>query len=307
MDGKTVMTLNFDHLVGEMYRAPAEPDRWSGVLAGMNSHFRGGCTQLIVETAQAPPFTALNGIDWVEAGTEYISDWIDRDPRKQFVENSQPDRVFMCQDHFSDTFVGRDPLYNEFLKKYDQRYTLGAMVIKDADCRALVAVLQPERAGGFERDDADLFGRLAHHVGNALRLQLRLQALEAENAALASATHASGAALMLLSVDGRPQFMSRAAEDIMRSGRFLRLRHGLVVEMRPNGRLSFASAFSQAAICAAGGDAVPPPLVRLAAAEGRAWPPVSSHYPQARPCRGDGTNLLSWSFSATWTVRRRRR
>ncbi len=219
--GKSSATMNdmkglrgFSQTLQAVYDAALAPENWPEALSRIGAMFDGEGAVLFFYSGNAPAdFIACPEL--APAVRVYQSGgWWKRDLHAQ--------RAIALHlghgDVFNDEMVATPheiethPIYVEFFREVGFGWLMSSVLLPDLDMLICLSVPRAKAKGAFDEGEMEVLRRVGRHVEQALRVSLRLQALEAENTTLLTALDAVDACVFGLDEDGGVVFANRAAE-----------------------------------------------------------------------------------------------
>ncbi|MEM9439020.1 MAG: hypothetical protein AAGA73_01095 [Pseudomonadota bacterium] len=130
---------------------------------------------------------------------------------------ARPGQVYVDHEFISDQEMDKHRFYQEFLKPFDMRYTVGVTARTATDHGIVSNVIRSPRQGPAEEHHIALMGLLHTHVTQAVKIGDRLQRLSLENAALRNAFDYLSDGILIISGDGKVITANRAADELIKS------------------------------------------------------------------------------------------
>ena len=222
---------DFDGVMAGLYEAAVHPQRWQSALSSLAA-WSGTDTFHFLRwdpTARSAPFNVYT--DGVEPSVidRYNGYYWSVDPRRRLVENLSVGEMAVCQRHFSDSFVSRSELFQDYLLPIvGARYTWFTRPLVAGNDDVLLAMMRREDRGPFGDDDILRVQRAIPHLQRASRLWIETEQLRESAAVGREAADASGLALFGLDDAGRIVHANAHAEAMLRDGQHLRQRGALL-------------------------------------------------------------------------------
>ena len=212
--------------IGDIHDASLAPERWSGVLHRLSDAFDAHHAHLFVVDARSKDarFAAVSERMPTEAMTEYHRHYHTVDPRIAAGWNAPygvmyPDARLVAAPVFE-----KSEFYNDFYAHYEVRWMAGSLLERDGSTISGFAIVRTPGQGPFEDDALTRLDAIGAHLKQALRVQQRIAALEADRAMTIDALDRLSIGVVLLDGNGRPFLVNRAAREIVASA------DGLTVE-----------------------------------------------------------------------------
>jgi DNA-binding CsgD family transcriptional regulator/PAS domain-containing protein len=213
------------HLVDQVYEAALDDKLWSGLAREIARTFDSPSTALQIRKV-ARDEVELLGPDREPAP---IGDggiprlllaarvWVDR------ALELGMSRVVASSDMISDAEVERTEFWQDWSRKVDQFYIVGAMFpVAEAEIGGLW-IHRPRASGTYEEDDKHQVGLFLPHLQRALQVRRRLAAPGIAHHATLDALERTGTATLVASRDGRILYANRLAEAVLRNGDAIRV------------------------------------------------------------------------------------
>ena len=154
------------------------------------------------------------------AGPEHIAEYLavaDYDVRTHY-GLSRPGQVYADHDFITDREIDRHIFYQEFLRPYDMRYTVGVSMPASVGRGIVANVFRSPTQGHATQAEIALMGMLYPHIAQAVRISERLEQLSLENAALRDAFDHLNDAVFITSGDGKVIVANRRADAMVKAG-----------------------------------------------------------------------------------------
>lgn len=224
----------FDDVVALIYRATTEQGHWSSVvetigrklgasLAAVHVHARDGdiepATTVGAWGLKKPPdlrpyesYYATRNV-WVQHGARLL----------------KPGAILTGEQMCPDEILLRSEFYSGFLRPMDIRYSIRAVLTADPEPLSFLSAGRPHRARPFGEPQRRILGAVAPHVRQAIRIQERLESVQAGRHAVSSALERMPLAVIFLDRRCRVVEMNSTARKIVEDGDGLRLERGVLV------------------------------------------------------------------------------
>jgi DNA-binding CsgD family transcriptional regulator len=231
-----------DCVIGAVYDAAAEPDRWGDALRLMAAAAGGFGADFMIwsKTANDLEFIAEAGGHSPVAVKRYGAHCGALDQARLAVIARPVGKVLLRHEEIPDDFVRRSEYYTDFFLPMGGRYGAGSTLVDDEGAVALYRVHRSQRQGAFGREAATFLDRLTPHMRRAAHLQRRHGQAErraADEAALID--HIPWAAFVL---DGKARIvsMNRAGQELAAIGDGISILSGrlAVADHRKSGELA---------------------------------------------------------------------
>ena len=212
-----------EQLVDDIYAAAMDPAQWKTVLSNVGSCLHANMGQFFLADAKSGrQVFEVNTSPMTGADRAYKDYYQQIDPNLAQVPSLPLGDWYCCHEHLDDRFVARSEFYQDFLIPNNDRYMMGAVVVREEDHLAAIGWSRSARTGKFDGDARCLVDMLFPHLRRAAILQMRLIGVLGRHAALAEAVDAVPDAFFALDCDGRIVEQNRAATRLLeRYGRLL--------------------------------------------------------------------------------------
>lgn len=117
----------FDAIVGLLYEAAMQPERWKPALLALSEAIGGTAGQVVFGDRQTllPSFSSISGEQHEDANARYGEYFAAHDPRTAKVRESCAGLWMNDAEHFDETFVRHNETYQDFLIPFDYRWVIG--------------------------------------------------------------------------------------------------------------------------------------------------------------------------------------
>ena len=224
----------FDEVVALIYLATTEHEHWSSVLerislriganiAAVHVHARAGDTEPATTVGawgrKVPPglrdyetYYATRNV-WVQHGARLL----------------KPGAILTGEQMCPDDVLLRSEFYLDFLRPLDVRYSIRAVLTGDPEPLSYFSAGRPHRARPFGDAQRRVLGAVTPHLMQAIRIQERLESVQARRHAVSTALERMPLAAIFLDRRCRVVEMNSTARKIVEAGDGLRLEHGVLV------------------------------------------------------------------------------
>jgi PAS domain S-box-containing protein len=177
-----------------------------------------------LEAGEVITFENLGRLLSEEARERYALHYRRLDPKLPLIAQGGEGFLFNDSAHFDETFIGRDPFYQEFSRWVGTRHTLDIAVAPDRERPVFFAAMRTSRQGRFQPTAEASFAKIARHFARAHALQVRLAAAEASLELARTALDTLAHGLVVLDGSGSVRLVNQAAERALGHGRLERRR-----------------------------------------------------------------------------------
>lgn len=227
----------YDHTLGG-----GDPADWLKVASELAGG-RAGVLVVTDELAARPVFARVEGVP-DDAFEIYCRDYLPRDPRVPRFFQQPLLEPLADLDHLSEAEIAREPLYEDFFRRYGLRHEVFTRFELAPGFWASFSSLRGLGQAHLGAEDREIARVIAAHFGRALAIRRRFLESDARLAERDLVIERTGIGVAGLSAAGRPIWMNAVAEALVS------LRDGLVSE---RGRLGASRARDDAALMAAVG------------------------------------------------------
>jgi len=215
----------FEHVIGSLYDAAAEPERWPEALTAAADLLGAVGAQFFLWDKQnnATPFSIVGRLP--EEGNEaYLRYYSAFDTRRQALERVPVGKVAAYDLEFDEGRFRKSEFFNDFLAPHSVPYVAGSRLLHTAGQSAVIAVLRNFRQGPFGDREVAALGRLVPHLRRAARLHLRMHELRRQSQAVEAALDRLPFGVVIANAAGRALIVNRAAADMAAANDGLLLR-----------------------------------------------------------------------------------
>jgi PAS domain-containing protein len=204
-----------DLVIGALYEAAVEPERWPAALTATADLLGGVGAQFFLwdKRAGVAPFAAVGRLP-EEGNAAYARYYGAIDPRREALERHPVGKVLTADEDFDDGRFRKSEFFNDFLVPYGVPYVAGGRVLQSAGLSAVVAVLRNVHQGPFAPREAATLEHLMPHFQRTARLHSRIGGLRRQNQILEAALDRLTFGVLITDGGGRVLVVNRAAEDM---------------------------------------------------------------------------------------------
>ncbi len=225
---------NLDEVVALIYRATTEHEHWRSVLERIGRTLGAGLAAVHVhaEARDAEPATTVGS--WGRPATPGLRDYESYYATRNVwllhgAHLLKPGAILTGEDMCPDEILLRSDFYNEFLRPLDVRYSIRAVLTGDPEPLSYFSAGRPHRAGPFGEAHRGILRVVTPHLIQAIRIQSRLEAIQAGRHAASGTLERLPLAVIFLDRLCRVVEMNSTARRIVEAGDGLRLEHGVLV------------------------------------------------------------------------------
>jgi len=214
-------------VVGSLYDAAAEPERWPAALSAAADLLGAVGAQFFLwdKRQNTTPFALIGRLP--EEGNEaYLRYYSAFDTRRQALERVPVGKVAAYDLEFDDGRFRKSEFFNDFLVPYGLPYVAGSRLLHTAGQSAVIAVLRDFRQGPFGNRELATLERLVPHLQRAARLHLRMREMRLQSQAVEGALDGLPFGVVVADATGRALIVNRAAAEMAAANDGLLLRDG---------------------------------------------------------------------------------
>jgi PAS domain-containing protein/DNA-binding CsgD family transcriptional regulator len=222
-----------ESVVGALYDAAAEPERWPEALAAAADLLGSVGAQFFLWDKQqnTTPFAVVGRLP--EEGNEaYLRYYSAFDTRRQALERVPVGKVASYGLEFEEGRFRKSEFFNDFLVPHGVPYVAGSRLLHTAGQSAVIAVLRNFRQGPFGHPENATLDRLVPHLQRAARLHLRMRELRLQNQTIQAALDRLPFGVVIADATGRALIVNRAAAEMAAANDGLLLRDGRLAAAR---------------------------------------------------------------------------
>jgi PAS domain-containing protein/DNA-binding CsgD family transcriptional regulator len=250
--GRMDREARFEDVIGLLYDAAAEPQRWPAALSGIADLLGAVGSQFSFwdRRQNTTKFAVVGGLP-EEGNAAYLRYYGTLDTRRQALERLPVGRLMVADEHFDDGRFRKSEFFNDFLVPYGVPYVVGGRPFEAAGLSAVIAVLRDFRQGPFGEPEIAELRRLVPHLQRAARLHAQMHELRLHNQTVEAALDRLPFGVVVADASGRALIINRAAEDMAATNDGLLLRSGRLTATRTGEAARLARHIAEAAQSAA--------------------------------------------------------
>lgn len=216
-----------DLVIGALYDAALEPERWPAALTGIADLLGAVGSQFYFwDRRQNTTSFAVVGRLPEEGNAAYLRYYGAIDLRRQALERVPVGEVTAYGLDFDEGRFRKSEFFNDFLVPHGVPYVAGGRPFQTADLSAVIAVLRNFHQEPFGESEVAALGRLVPHLQRAARLHLQLREVKLQNQVVEAALDQLTFGVVIADAAGRALIVNRAAEEMATAGDGLLLRGG---------------------------------------------------------------------------------
>jgi DNA-binding CsgD family transcriptional regulator len=205
---------NSVEIIGRIYEAAEDPLAWADVLRLLGNEFRSTVNGFVLnnENSLGGEVSASDSPD-VRLVEEYNSYYCSKNVLLQRMSAMmRPRRLLNSSDVMHDSDLVATEYYEDFLRRWDIFYFLGAVITSDATSNAVLSLARSRKSGAFTSSELGLLTLLIPHLQRAARLSGNFARMRQERDEVLN-RFAMG--VIILNESGRIDFLNRSAEAIL--------------------------------------------------------------------------------------------
>lgn len=222
-----------EEVVAQIYRATTEPELWNAVIERIGCRLGATLAAVHVHAAagEVEPATTLGGWGRRKPGLrEYESYYASRNVWVVHGAHLlKPGAILTGEEMCPDEILLRSEFYLEFLRPLDIRYSIRAVLTSDPEPLSYFSAGRPHRSRPFGDAHRRLLAVITPHLIQALRIQSRLESIQAGRHAVSGALERLPLAVIFLDRRCRVIEMNQSARKIVEAGDGLRIERGVLV------------------------------------------------------------------------------
>ena len=211
-----VSSAEFSSLVGEIYDAVADPERWSLFLRHLRAMLLGGVAALFVQDMRSNEVDLVLSEGQDAAATAAYEQHYAKVNLWLHASQHLPAGVIVRTHELIDRRAfEKSEFYNDWLAPQDLYFGLGAAVVRSADVQTSFTALRSKGMGPFTGAETELFQHLASHVERAIAIHRRLSSITRRQRVTQGALEDLPLGFLLLDRGRRIVFANRRAAAML--------------------------------------------------------------------------------------------
>ena len=216
-----------DEAVSAVYEAGMGEAKWVDAMSALGAPFNGNVYTVVWDTvAQRPVFEASCHLQSPDSIIDYRTHFYAVDPRLSLGLRLPIGETMVCHELFDDAYLRSSELYNEFMRKYEWRYTAVFRLLEQDGQTVMVGLQRPAQFGPFEPREREWMLAARPHLARAFRIRRILQSTVDHADRCQSMVDRMPYPALLVTADGRILEQNQAAEQALRVGDGLLMRQG---------------------------------------------------------------------------------
>jgi DNA-binding CsgD family transcriptional regulator len=201
-------------MIGRIYEAAEDPHVWSDVLRSLGNEFRSTVNGFVLNDKNTPggEVSASDSPD-IRLVKDYNSYYYSKNVLLQRMSAMMtPRRLLNSSEVMHDPDLLATEYYEDFLRRWDIFYFLGAVITSDATSNAVLSLARSRKSGAFTSSELDLLTVLIPHLQRAARLSGAFARLRQGRDEVLDRLPMG---IIVLDESGKVEFLNRAAETIL--------------------------------------------------------------------------------------------
>ena len=242
----------FDLVIGTLYDAALEPERWPAALTATADLLGAVGSQFYFWNRHdnSTPFAVVGRLP-EEGNAAYLRYYGAIDTRRQALERVPVGQVTAYGLDFDEGRFQRSEFFNDFLVPHGVPYVAGGRAFETADISAVIAVLRNFHQGPFGQPELAVLARLVPHLQRAARLHLQMREMRLQSRAIEAALDRLQFGVVIADASGRALVLNRAAQEMATAKDGLFLRGGQLTAYRAEEAAALVRAIAEAVRTAA--------------------------------------------------------
>jgi len=225
-----------DQVVSSIYQATTDHEQWGAVIERIARRI--GATLAAVHVHAQPgdvePATTIGA--WGKKPPVGLRDYESYyAPRNVWVKHGAhlltPGAILTGEQMCPDDILLRSEFYLDFLRPLDIRYSIRAVLTADPEPLSYFSAGRPERAHPFGEAQRSILAAVAPHLMQAIRIQSRLEAIQASRQAVSAALERLPLAVIFLDRRCRVVEMNGSAHKLIEAKDGVKLERGVLVAL----------------------------------------------------------------------------
>ncbi len=207
-------------VISDIYAATLDKGHWTHALKQMDRILDTNGTVYVRAVGDDQGVTELpekrhSGMPRADLGWQDYLAHAHLDPRIPYSRSTPPMSVFTEYDFITDDQIDRHPFYQDFMAKWDLRYTIGSVMPGRGDDFLFLASMRSPRQEAPDGRDLRLGQIIACHVGRSSEIERRIAGHVTMQRALMDSLDQVPDGLFITRVDGRLLHANKCAENML--------------------------------------------------------------------------------------------
>ena len=204
------------NLVGQIYDAVSEPERWESFLDKMTRALGANAARMRVVNNQSNCYSLISGVGHDSSYDEKYAQYFSKvDVWSPVLNKSTSGFIFNSIDIVPCSEFRNTEIYNDFFRNYDMFYALGGNAAKSDSMIARIGFHRSRLQGPYNEQDIQLLQELMPHLLRAFKLGGHLQSMQSQLEGMQEALYRSSSPLVLIDEYGLVAFTNQCAEALL--------------------------------------------------------------------------------------------
>lgn len=211
-----VMHTDTLSLVGQIYEAIGEQERWNDFLGNLSHSMNAIASRMrmIDKRDNCYCLVAGNGHDDL-FDKQYNANFTKVDVWNPILNGKAPGELFNSSEFVQNREFRTTEIYNDFFRNYDLFYGLGSNIAKSDSLIARIGIHRAYSQGEFSQKEKQLLISLLPHLQRAFKLSRHLEEMKSLRIGMEEALYHSTSPLILLDEYGKVIFTNQRAEMLI--------------------------------------------------------------------------------------------
>lgn len=219
-------------LIGDIYDAALEPERWPDVVNRLGDAMRATMPALGIydlKTQTVSVVAPRNDPDWLRS---YFEHWAARNILWQRSASLPVGTLFRFETFLPRDEFDRSDIYNEWFHPQRMDIALTGNILAEGSASGVMSFYRPWKDEHFRPEEEKFAGALLPHLQRAVQLHIRLARLEMQRGSDAAMLNRLEHGALLVDAQARVLFANRAAEAMLADAGGVRLERGRLAARR---------------------------------------------------------------------------
>lgn len=226
---------DIDDVVAQIYRATTEPEGWNLIVERIGRRIGATIAAVHVHAAPGEGASATTVGAWGRKRPglrDYESYYASRNVWViHGAHLLKPGAILTGEQMCPDDVLLRSEFYLDFLRPIDVRYSIRAVLTSDPEPLSYFSAGRPHKSRPFGDAQRHILGAVLPHLMQAVRIQSRLETMQAGRQAVSGALERLPLAVIFLDARCRVLEMNGSARKIVEAGDGLRIERGVLVAL----------------------------------------------------------------------------
>lgn len=164
----------YEEIVHLLYDAVADPAGWPAFFTSLGLAIDATTIHMLAIDKKYESLSYSDGYNLpVDGELAYIQHYGSIDPRIPLIRQNEPEQWLHCHEQFDETFVAKDPFYQDFLIPVGRRYVSACKLVDDADVCVIFSVLRGVGEDPLGTPEVRFLDDVIPHLTRAVRMRLQ--------------------------------------------------------------------------------------------------------------------------------------